>query len=108
MKVTAIIAAGGRGQRFGASQPKQLLAIGGRPMLERSVAAFVSHPAVNEVVVALPEDLVASPPAYLRDQKKAVHLVAGGSRRQDSVSNAFRAASPESDLIVVHDAARPF
>ena len=44
MHVTAIIAAGGRGQRFGGAQPKQLLSVGGRPILERSVVAFASHP----------------------------------------------------------------
>src|SRR6478672_10655494 len=104
MFVTAIIAAGGRGLRLGATQPKQLLAVGGRSILERSVTAFASHPAVNEIVVALAPELVDAPPACL----KAVRIVAGGDRRQDSVANAFRAASAASDIIVVHDAARPF
>jgi 2-C-methyl-D-erythritol 4-phosphate cytidylyltransferase/2-C-methyl-D-erythritol 2,4-cyclodiphosphate synthase len=107
MHVTAIIAAGGRGQRLGGSRPKQLLSVGGRPILERSVSAFLAHPSVHEVVVALPEELVANPPAYLRDAAKALRLVTGGARRQDSVANALRAAG-DSDLIVVHDAARPF
>jgi 2-C-methyl-D-erythritol 4-phosphate cytidylyltransferase len=66
MHVTAIIAAGGRGQRFGGGRPKQLLEIGGRPMLERSVTAFLTHPAVDAVVVAVPQALVDDPPAYLR------------------------------------------
>ena len=109
MHVTAIIAAGGRGQRFGAAAPKQLLTIGGRPILERSVTAFLSHPDVHEVVVALPQELVDNPPAYLcHGSEKPLRIVAGGVRRQDSVANAFRAASAESDVIVIHDAARPF
>ena len=66
MFVTAIIAAGGRGARFGAGEPKQLLTIGGRPILERSVTAFLEHPAIDEVVVALPQALADDPPAYLR------------------------------------------
>jgi 2-C-methyl-D-erythritol 4-phosphate cytidylyltransferase/2-C-methyl-D-erythritol 2,4-cyclodiphosphate synthase len=106
MHVTAIIAAGGRGERFGGSQPKQLLAVGGRPILERSVAAFLAHPSVDAVVVALPQTLVDDPPAYLRN--KELRIVAGGERRQDSVANAFRAADARSDVIVIHDAARPF
>ena len=106
MFVTAIIAAGGRGQRFGAGQPKQLVEIGGEPILARSVRAFATHPAVAEVIVALPDDLATNPPAYLR--VPGVRVVAGGARRQDSVANAFRAASPASDVIVIHDAARPF
>ena len=116
MHVTVIIAAGGRGQRFGGEQPKQFLAIGGRAILERSVAAFLSHPEVNEVIVALPQALVDDPPAYLRSadafalrgSPKALRIVVGGERRQDSVANAFRASDASSDIIVIHDAARPF
>ena len=108
MFVTAIIAAGGRGQRFGGSRPKQLLAIDGRTLLERSVGAFLAHPSINEVVVALPEDLATDPPVYLQSAVKPLRVVAGGARRQDSVSNALRAAAPSSDVILIHDGARPF
>jgi 2-C-methyl-D-erythritol 4-phosphate cytidylyltransferase/2-C-methyl-D-erythritol 2,4-cyclodiphosphate synthase len=114
MHVTAIIAAGGRGQRLGGAQPKQLLEIGGRAMLERSVTAFLSHPDVDAVVVALPADLAAAPPDYLRAAsaaapgRKPLRIVVGGDRRQDSVANAFHAAGPQTEVIVVHDAARPF
>jgi 2-C-methyl-D-erythritol 4-phosphate cytidylyltransferase/2-C-methyl-D-erythritol 2,4-cyclodiphosphate synthase len=107
MHVTAIIAAGGRGQRFGGAVPKQLLAVGGRSILERSVALFLAHSAIDEVVVALPAELLADPPAFLRSSQKPLHLVAGGARRQDSVVSAFKAANERSDMIVVHDAARP-
>lgn len=108
MHVTAIIAAGGRGQRFGGERLKQLLPVGGVPILSRSVTAFLAHPSVHEVVVALPQALVDDPPDYLRHASKPLRLVAGGERRQDSVANAFRAAPAASDVIVVHDAARPF
>jgi 2-C-methyl-D-erythritol 4-phosphate cytidylyltransferase / 2-C-methyl-D-erythritol 2,4-cyclodiphosphate synthase len=107
MHVTAIIAAGGRGVRFGAAVPKQLLAVGGRAILERSVALFLAHAAIDEVIVALPAELLADPPSYLRSSQKPLRLVAGGARRQDSVISAFKAASGRSDVIVVHDAARP-
>jgi 2-C-methyl-D-erythritol 4-phosphate cytidylyltransferase/2-C-methyl-D-erythritol 2,4-cyclodiphosphate synthase len=122
MHVTAIIAAGGRGQRFGAAQPKQLMSVGGRPILERSVDAFASHPSVDSLVVALPQMLVDHPPAYLRSANasglrdresvmlrgKPCTIVAGGERRQDSVLRAFEAAGDAADVIVIHDAARPF
>jgi 2-C-methyl-D-erythritol 4-phosphate cytidylyltransferase / 2-C-methyl-D-erythritol 2,4-cyclodiphosphate synthase len=108
MFVTAIIAAGGHGLRFGGGSPKQLLEVGGRAILERSVASFLAHPAVNEVVVALPQSLTDDPPAYLRSTGKPLRIVSGGVRRQDSVANAFRAADAASDIIVIHDAARPF
>jgi 2-C-methyl-D-erythritol 4-phosphate cytidylyltransferase/2-C-methyl-D-erythritol 2,4-cyclodiphosphate synthase len=108
MHVTAIIAAGGQGRRFGAAVPKQLLTIGGRSMLERSVRTFLEHPSVDEVVVALPLDLVADPPPYLRAARKPLQLVMGGDRRQDSVLNAFNVSNERSDVLVIHDAARPF
>ena len=113
MHVTAIIAAGGQGRRLGTDQPKQLLSVGGRPILERSVAAFLAHPAIDALIVALPQGLVDDPPSYLRPTVlggagKPVRLVAGGDRRQDSVANAFGAADAASDIIVIHDAARPF
>ena len=108
MHVTAIIAAGGRGTRVGAAEPKQFLTIGGRPMLERIVRAFLEHPGIDEVLVALPPSLAAVPPGYLRSAGKPLRIVAGGERRQDSVANAFRAAAAGSDVIVIHDAARPF
>ena len=116
MHVTAIIAAGGRGQRFGGAQPKVLVAVGGRPILERSVMALLTHPAIDALIVALPQALIDSPPAYLRSagafalggSGKALRMVAGGGRRQDSVANAFRVTEAHTDIIVIHDAARPF
>jgi 2-C-methyl-D-erythritol 4-phosphate cytidylyltransferase/2-C-methyl-D-erythritol 2,4-cyclodiphosphate synthase len=108
MRVTAIVAAGGRGERFGGRVPKQFVSIGGVPLLEQSVRLFLTHPQVDEVVVVLPVELAATPPPYLIGTAKPVHVVAGGARRQDSVSNGFAAAAERSDVIVIHDAARPF
>ena len=103
MHVSAIIAAGGRGSRFGGAQPKQLVHLAGVPILKRTIDAFLTGYAFDEVVVAVPPDLAASPPAYLDD----VIVVEGGERRQDSVANAVRAVAPSSQVIVIHDAARP-
>ena len=107
MHVTAIIAAGGRGARFGSDRPKQLLTLAGRPILQHSVEAFVRSDRIDEIVVALPPDLAADPPAYLRGSSKPIHIVEGGERRQDSVANAFARVSASAELIVIHDAARP-
>ena len=110
MHVTAIIAAAGESRRLGAALPKQLLEIGGRTILERSVAAFAGHDRVNEVIVVLPASLAAAPPEWLTASRPApgVRIVAGGERRQDSVANAFDRVPAHSDVVLVHDAARPF
>ena len=77
------------------------------PILQRSVDAFLHHPLVTEVVVALPPDILSAPPPYLGSTRKPVTLVEGGERRQDSVALALARVSPAADIVVVHDAARP-
>ena len=109
MRVTAIIAAAGEGRRLGAGMPKQLLEVGGRTILERSVSAFVGHDRVDDVIVVLPAALVDAPEAWTKSMPPpAVRVVAGGARRQDSVANAFDSVAADSDVVLVHDAARPF
>ena len=107
MHVSAIIAAGGRGERFGGGRPKQLLTLGGAPILQRSVNALLDHPRVRDMVVALPPELAASPPEYLRGRDKPLVVVEGGARRQDSVARAFARVPDGADIVVIHDAARP-
>ena len=108
MFVSAIVAAGGRGLRLGAERPKQFLAIGGRSILEVSVGALAASDRVDEIVVALPEDHLADAGNAWPSMAKPIAFVAGGARRQDSVANAFARSSRRADVIVVHDAARPF
>ena len=107
MFVSAIIAAGGRGARFGGAQPKQLALLGGRPILQHSVFAFLNSSQIAEVIVVLPDELAADPPAYLRHADKPLHIVSGGVRRQDSVARGFERVSPTADVVMIHDAARP-
>src|SRR5690242_10803942 len=92
MFVSAIIAAGGRSVRFGGHQPKQLVSVGGRTLLDRTVSLFLGHPRIDEVIVALPSELISNPPECVRRSlEKPLRIVAGGGRRQDSVANAFGA-----------------
>jgi 2-C-methyl-D-erythritol 4-phosphate cytidylyltransferase/2-C-methyl-D-erythritol 2,4-cyclodiphosphate synthase len=107
MHVSAIIAAGGRGLRFGGAEPKQLLSLCGEPILKRSVDAYLNCDLVSDLVVALPADLARRPPSYLQHRSKPVTIVDGGERRRDSVANGFASAPEHADIIVIHDAARP-
>ncbi|MET0211525.1 MAG: 2-C-methyl-D-erythritol 4-phosphate cytidylyltransferase [Vicinamibacterales bacterium] len=107
MHVTAIIAAGGRGERFGGGAPKQLVTLGGRSILERSVDAFVLHERITDLIVALPTELAADAPPYLRERSKPIAIIEGGNRRQDSVARAFARVPTAADIVVIHDAARP-
>jgi 2-C-methyl-D-erythritol 4-phosphate cytidylyltransferase/2-C-methyl-D-erythritol 2,4-cyclodiphosphate synthase len=109
MHVTAIIAAAGAGRRLGAAQPKQLLDIGGGSMLQHSVKAFLGHPRIADVVVVLPPEQTTFALAGVDARRaQALRVVKGGERRQDSVANGFDAVAPGADVILIHDAARPF
>src|SRR5215471_20749839 len=112
MHVTAIIAAAGAGRRLGAAKPKQLLDIGGGTMLQHSVRAFYEHPRVSEIVVVLPKEqtsfLLAAGSRQDLPRRPPIRVVKGGERRQDSVANGFDAVDAASDVVLIHDAARPF
>ncbi len=103
--VSAVIPAGGLGSRMGGDQPKQWLELAGMSILERSVRIFDACARVDEIIVALPSgghrlDLGAP-------VRTPVRVVEGGARRQDSVARGFAALSESSELVVIHDAARP-
>jgi 2-C-methyl-D-erythritol 4-phosphate cytidylyltransferase len=85
---------------------KQYLEIEGEPVLLRAVRPFLAHPDIAEVVVVLPADDLADPPRWLRDLPVA--RVAGGAERGDSVCNGLDVLSAGTDLVLVHDGARPF
>ena len=113
MRVAAIIAAAGVGQRMGAQTPKAYLPLAGKPILAHTLEVFEKLPEVHEVtVVAHPDDLdlcqdeVISPFSF----KKVLRLVPGGKERQDSVYHALKTLQREDDLeiILVHDGVRPF
>ena len=109
MHVAAIIAAGGRGVRLGADRPKQFLELGRRSILDLSIDALAASPRIHEIVVAVPPGHLAAVSASRAGTAgPPVTFVAGGARRQDSVANAFAGTSPHADIILIHDAARPF
>ena len=105
--VTAIIAAGGRGARMGGGLPKQFLWLGGVTILQRSVAAFDRCGQVDEIVLVVPPELATDTSLASTPEGTPLRVVPGGARRQDSVARGFDASSSSSEIIVVHDAARP-
>jgi 2-C-methyl-D-erythritol 4-phosphate cytidylyltransferase / 2-C-methyl-D-erythritol 2,4-cyclodiphosphate synthase len=104
----ALVVAAGQGSRFGGSLPKQYLPLGGAHVLRHAVSAFVDHPRVGEVIVAIrPEDaaLFKRSVAGLR----VASPVFGGATRQESVRFGLEAlAAYRPDRVLIHDGARPF
>ena len=102
MTFHAIIVAGGSGSRSGGK--KQWMPLGGKPVLDWSVDAFVAGGAAQIVVVVPVEDVVQAQEAY----GERILVVAGGSDRSSSVQNGLRALTgAEDDIVMIHDAARP-
>ena len=107
--VGVVIVAAGQGLRAGGGEPKQFRPIAGVPMLLRALRPFTAHPEVAQVVVVLPADVVAAPPAWLAELGGGlVSFVAGGEERTDSVRSGLGALGPQCTLALVHDGARPF
>jgi 2-C-methyl-D-erythritol 4-phosphate cytidylyltransferase len=108
--VAAIVPAAGRGERLGPGAPKALREIGGVPMLVHAVRALAAARSVDLVVVAAPADVVAAVSALLSSQALGAELlvVAGGETRQESVRLALAVLPAAVEIVLVHDAARPF
>ena len=81
---------------------------GDRTLLEHALKPFEASARVGTIVVVLPENLASSPPSGLQALETPLRIVAGGERRQDSVAAGVDAVAGETDLVLVHDAARPF
>ena len=109
MQVTAIIPAGGSGQRMGLGTPKQFMTLAGLPLLVHTLRAFSNTPAISAILVAVPAAEITRTEELLRQYGIAkIHaVVAGGATRQESVQRGLAAVPPECELVVVHDAARP-
>ena len=108
MRVTVVIAAGGLGTRVGGDVPKQLRTIGGQTLLEHALQPFDQNPRVNDIVIVLPEGVAGALPAALRTVDTPVRFVTGGARRQDSVAAGVDQVGTDTDVVLIHDAARPF
>lgn len=108
-RVTAVLPAAGLGTRMGADTPKQFLALDGVPLLIFTLRRLAACPLIADFVIATRPDEIDSVTASAEAAKlkQPVSVVRGGDTRQDSVANALAEVSPESDLILVHDAVRP-
>jgi 2-C-methyl-D-erythritol 4-phosphate cytidylyltransferase len=107
----ALVPAAGRGLRMGGSVPKQFLALGGQPLILHSLRVFQASSVIEEVILAVPlnemdyclKEIVAK-----HRFTKVTKVVPGGHERQDSVRHALEAVHDDVDVVLVHDAVRPF
>ena len=110
MKIVAIIPAGGAGKRLNAKQAKQYLLLHDVPILVHTLKVFQETKVINEIVLVLPKDDVALSKQFINNYglTKITAVVAGGRERQDSVRNGLAAINCKCNIVVIHDAVRPF
>ena len=104
----AIIVGAGRGTRFGASD-KVLASLSGRPVLAHSLDAAQNAASIDAIVVVVGAHIAADVEQLLATNiwSKVSAVVLGGERRQDSVAAGIAAAPAMTDIVAIHDAARP-
>jgi 2-C-methyl-D-erythritol 4-phosphate cytidylyltransferase len=109
LTASAIIVAAGSGVRLGSDAPKAFVKIGGRTMLSYSLAVVGQISSIRELVVTVPAGFEQAARAEVAAAGLGVpvKITPGGIERQDSVRIALGLTSSESELVIVHDAARP-
>lgn len=105
--VTAVVLAGGSGVRFGADVAKQFLDLAGQPMLAHALAAFERTAEVAATVVVLPVERPPFVDLALGGLAKVASVTNGGPTRQASLSEGLVCLPDETEIVLVHDAARP-
>jgi len=111
--VTALIFAGGTGQRMNSkSKPKQFLELHGKPILIHTLEYFENHPMIDSICIVCLESWQRELRKLLKkyDIEKVNWIVAGGATGHDSIYNGLKALQSDckdEDIVVIHDGVRP-
>jgi 2-C-methyl-D-erythritol 4-phosphate cytidylyltransferase len=124
VKVAVILPAAGLGTRMhrggsassaaeiSGTSRKQFMLLEGAPILVHTVRKFVASPLVSDIVVAVRQEDIEWVESMVAKEGRSllgkIRVVAGGNTRQETVENALAALDPDTDLVAVHDAVRPF
>jgi len=108
--IVAILPAAGLGTRMGADTPKQFLELDGVPIVILSLRRIASCPLITDIIVAARGEVVERLDARIRQEKfkQSVRVVKGADSRQGSVGQALQHVPMDTEIILVHDAVRPF
>jgi len=110
IKTSAIIPAAGSGKRLNSKTKKQYLEIQGKPLLYYTLQVFQKSKDIDEIVIVAPKNNLTLTIRDIVEKfnfSKVKCVVAGGIERQDSVKNGFDSISTDTDIVIIHDAARP-
>ena len=110
MKVVALIAAAGKGKRMNARISKPFIPISGKHILAYTIEKFEKCKLIDKIyLIVSPEEKEACHKNIILKYNfsKVQELVDGGETRQDSVYNGIKALDKDTDIVVIHDGARP-
>lgn len=109
-KVVAIVPAAGVGKRLKSRTKKPFVMLGGLPLAAHALKTLDASKAINAIVIAADKSSVKRFRELVKRLKlrKVADIVIGGRARTDSVRNCLRRIGPSFDIILIHDAARPF
>jgi len=109
-RIAAILPAAGLGTRMGAETPKQFLELDGVPIVILSLRRIATCELVTDIIVATRADGIAKLEEWIGGEKlkQRVRVVRGGDSRQESVARALEEVPNDTELVLVHDAVRPF
>lgn len=109
--ISVIIAAAGQGKRMNSKVNKQYLKLGNKPILSHTIDVFEKSLWIDEIIIVTHSDEVE----YCKENivkayafKKVKKIIAGGSKRQESVFNGLKSVDKRCDIVMIHDGARPF
>jgi 2-C-methyl-D-erythritol 4-phosphate cytidylyltransferase len=110
MSVLAIIPAAGAGLRMGGDTPKQFLSLEGLPIFIHTLKKFAVSGVIDEIILGVQHEEMERTSKAINAERiaKPVRLVAGGTSRQETVSRCLAQASQDTEIVLVHDAVRPF
>jgi 2-C-methyl-D-erythritol 4-phosphate cytidylyltransferase len=109
-RIAAIVPAAGLGTRMGAETPKQFLELDGMPLILFTLRRLAASAAITEFFISTrAEDIVSLQDTVAKaGLGRPARVVHGGDTRQQSVANALAQVDPTTEIVVVHDAVRPF
>jgi 2-C-methyl-D-erythritol 4-phosphate cytidylyltransferase len=109
-RIAAIVPAAGLGTRMGAGTPKQFLELDGMPLVIYTLRRLAACAAITDFFISTRADEIVA----LQDKVgksgigRPARVVHGGDTRQQSVANALAQVDPTTEIVLVHDAVRPF
>jgi 2-C-methyl-D-erythritol 4-phosphate cytidylyltransferase len=109
-RTSAVIVAGGTGKRMNSPVPKQFLDLAGKPLIIHTIEKFDNNDMVDYIVIVCHGDFIKRLERLLNEYgfSKAAKITPGGVTRQESSFNGLMACPEDTELVLIHDAVRPF